>query len=368
MKRLVVLLLIGGLLLTGCAVSPAGEDTRLPVAEEDAIGSSRTVTDAAGRTVEIPQQVESIICLKVGALRFTTYMQATDLVVGVERHEHEPSITRPFSYLNGELFSSLPVIGDNGTAYPEEIVRLAPDVVIAAYDKEEADTLQSKLGIPVVAVPLIDTMFDPSCYQLLELMGEVYHREERANELISYLQEVEEDLRSRTAHIPPEEKSTVYAGGISFKGAHGFDGTEAQYAPFVAIGANNLADQTGRTGAFNMDLEQVLAWNPDIIFLDFNGMELINEDYNTNPDYYHSLRAVQEGRLYSQISFRSYAVNGELALADAYYAGTVIFPQQFADIDPAAKADEIFERMLGRAFYDTLRENGYEFREMRLGE
>lgn len=381
MKRFVATILVLMLLLVGCA-SQNSATPSLPSfgseAEEVAeVGESsaaveenglRTITDATGRQVEIPQKVESIVCVNVGTLRFTTYMQATDLVIGVEQNEIEPRITKPFSYINNALFSTLPVMGDNGTTYDEEIVKLSPDVVMAAMDKEAAQALQEKLGIPVVTIPLIDNMFDEAAYQTLELMGEVYGRQERADELISYIKGLEEDLALRTGDIPEEEKPTVYAGGISFKGAHGFDGTEASYSPFVAVGANNLADQTGQKGAFNIDLEQVLQWDPDIIFLDFNGMALINEDYAANPDYYNSLTAVKEGRLYSQISFRFNAMNAELALADAYYAGKVIFPQQFADVDPVAKADEIFEMMLGTKFYDTLKEQGYEFKEMKLGE
>lgn len=381
MKRFVATILVLMLLLVGCA-SQNSATPSLPSfgseAEEAAeVGESsaaveenglRTITDATGRQVEIPQKVESIVCVNVGTLRFTTYMQATDLVIGVEQNEIEPRITKPFSYINNALFSTLPVMGDNGTTYDEEIVKLSPDVVMAAMDKDAAQALQEKLGIPVVTIPLIDNMFDEAAYQTLELMGEVYGRQERADELISYIKGLEEDLALRTGDIPEEEKPTVYAGGISFKGAHGFDGTEASYSPFVAVGANNLADQTGQKGAFNIDLEQVLQWDPDIIFLDFNGMALINEDYAANPDYYNSLTAVKEGRLYSQISFRFNAMNAELALADAYYAGKVIFPQQFADVDPVAKADEIFEMMLGTKFYDTLKEQGYEFKEMKLGE
>jgi len=373
LKHIIAFALILVLALTGCAsgAAPSHEAEQSPTSTESATpqdNSLRTITDAAGRQVEIPQVVQSIVCVNVGTLRFTTYMQATDLVVGVEQNELEPRITKPFSYVNNPLFSTLPVIGDNGTTYDEEIIKLNPDVVMASVDKDSADQLQQKLGIPVVVVPLIDNLFDSQCYETLTLMGDVYGRQERAEELIAYIKGLEEDLARRTKDIPEEEKPTVYAGGISFKGAHGFDGTEANYSPFVAIGAKNLADLTGQTGAFNIDLEQVLQWDPDIIFLDFNGMALINEDYAANPDYYHSLTAVQEGRVYSQISFRTNAVNAELALADAYYAGKVIFPDQFSDVDPAAKADEIFEMMMGTRFYDTLKEHGYEFRQIKLGE
>ena len=178
---------------------------------------------------------------------------------------------------------------------------------------------------------------------------------------------LQKDLDDRTKDIPDSEKPSVYVGGVSFKGHHGFEGTEAGYGPFALIHAKNLADTTGQNGAFNIDLEQVLSWDPDIIFLDFNGMSLISDDYAQNPDYYNSLTAVQEGKVYSQISFRSSASNLETALADAYYAACVMYPQQFADIDPVAKAGEIFEMLLGVNPYDKLQEAGYEFRPIEIG-
>ena len=157
-------------------------------------------------------------------------------------------------------------------------------------------------------------------------------------------------------------------GGVSFKGHHGFEGTEAGYGPFALIHANNLADTTGQTGAFNIDLEQVLSWDPDIIFVDFNGLNLINEDYAENAAFYNALTAVQEGKVYSQISFRSSASNLETALADAYYAACVIYPEQFQDVDPVAKAQEIFEMLLDANPYADLKEAGYEFRPIEIGK
>ena len=190
----------------------------------------------------------------------------------------------------------------------------------------------------------------------------------RAAELTEYLQSLQKDLDQRTRDIPEDEKPAVYVGGVSFKGHHGFEGTEAGYGPFALIHAKNLADTTGQDGAFNIDLEQVLAWDPDIIFVDFNGMGFIREDYAQNPDYYNALTAVQEGRVYSQISFRSSASNLETALADAYYAACVIYPEQFRDVDPIAKAEEIFEKLLGTNPYAELKEAGYEFRPIQIGE
>ena len=331
--------------------------------------NTRTITDGAGRQVEVSEKVESIICVGVGALRYTCYVGAQDLVCAVEDCEKEPVISRLYNYVNIEKFRELPVIGTNGNPFPEEIIKAAPDVIVmSAYASVEADDLQAKTDTPVVVVPGSDTTLDAAAYETIHIMGQLYGMETRATELTDYLQTIQKDLDDRTKDIPESEKPSVYVGGVSFKGHHGFEGTEAGYGPFALIHAKNLADTTGQTGAFNIDLEQVLSWDPEILFVDFNGMALINEDYAKNPDYYNALTAVQEGKVYSQISFRSNASNLETALADAYYAACVMYPEQFRDVDPVAKAEEIFETLLGVSPYADLKEAGYEFRPIKLGE
>ena len=306
-----------------CFVMLAGCGTKITTN-----GKTRIITDGAGRQVEVPEKVESIVCVGVGALRYTCYMGAADLVVGVEDYEVKPGMTRLYNYVNFNKFKDLPVIGTNGQPYTEEIINLTPDVIVMSKSASvEADDLQSKTGTPVVVVPGSDTTLDQNAYDTIRILGELYDMQTRATELTDYLKGIQKDLDDRTKDIPDSSKPSVYVGGVSFKGHHGFEGTEAGYGPFQLIGAKNLADTTGQNGAFNIDLEQVLSWDPDIIFLDFNGMNLIKEDYAKNPAYYNSLAAVQEGKVYSQISFRSSASNLETALADAYYAACVMYPE-----------------------------------------
>lgn len=336
---------------------------------ENSTEGTRTIVDGAGRQVEIPEKVKSIVCVGVGALRYTCYMGAQDLVVGIEDYEAKQAISRLYNFVNFEKFKDLPIIGTNGQPYPEEIIHVAPQVIVmSAYASVKADELQAKTGTPVVVVPGSDTTLDDDAYETIRIMGELYGLKDQATVLTAYLKEIQKDLVDRTKDIPDSEKPSVYVGGVSFKGHHGFEGTEAGYGPFALIHAKNLADTTGQSGAFNIDLEQVLAWDPDIIFVDFNGMNLINEDYAKNPAFYNSLTAVQKGRVYSQISFRSSASNLETALADAYYAACIMYPEQFADIDPVAKAQEIFNALLGVNPYADLKEAGYAFRPIQIGK
>ena len=360
MKKLFALLLTFSLLLSALAGCTAPAQSQ---------NGDRTVTDALGRQVTVPEAVESIVCVGVGALRYSCYMGAADLVVGVEDYEVKAGMTRLYQYVNFEKFKDLPVIGTNGEPYTEEIIHLAPQVIVMSKSASvEADDLQKKTGTPVVVVPGSDGTLDENAFETIRILGELYGKQARARELKEYLEGIQTDLVNRTKDIPESEKPAVYVGGVSFKGHHGFEGTEAGYGPFALIGAKNLADTTGQTGAFNIDLEHVLSWDPDILFVDFNGLTLINEDYAKNPDYYNALTAVQEGKVYAQISFRSSASNLETALADAYYAACVIYPEQFKDIDPVEKAGEIFQKLLGTNPYADLKEAGYEFRPITIGQ
>lgn len=97
-------------------------------------------------------------------------------------------------------------------------------------------------------------------------------------------------------------------------------------------------------------------------------MNHVNEDYAVNPDFYHNLTAVQEGKLYTMVSFNYFSTNMELAIVDAYFAGSVLYPEQFADIRFEEKAEEIFNTMLGCDYLNVLDQNGQGFGTITIGE
>lgn len=378
MKKIVTMLLMLSMLLTmgACAGAPeaapeasqADETAAASTASQETPPETRVITDSMDRNVEIPYSVERIVCVGVGALRYTCYVGGADRVVGVEDYETKPGMSRLYNYVNFDLFQNLPVTGTNGEPFVEEIINVDPQVIVmSSYASQDPDELSQKTGIPVVVVPGSDTTLDEKAYVTIRILGELYQLKDRAEDLTDYLKSIQKDLDDRTASIAEDAKPTCYVGGVSFKGHHGFEGTEAYYGPFELIHAKNLANTTDQTGAFNIDVEQVLSWDPEIIFLDFNGMNLINEDYAAHPDFYKALTAVQEGKVYSQISFRSSASNLETALADAYYAACVMYPQQFQDIDPVEKAGEIFTKLLGSNPYHDLEEAGYAFCQITIG-
>jgi iron complex transport system substrate-binding protein len=195
---------------------------------------------------------------------------------------------------------------------------------------------------------------DEPVFASTELIGVVLGTEERAAEVVTYVRDTLQDLAERTADVPDADRVSAYVGALGFKGARGIESTQPKYLPFDAVGAANVASSVGQPGSVMIDLEQLVAWDPVHIFLDLGGLSLVREDVTADPAFYEGLTAVREGRVHAQLPFNNYSSNVEIALADAYYAGSVLFPQQFADVDPAAKADEIALKLVGVPIYDRL--------------
>jgi iron complex transport system substrate-binding protein len=318
----------------------------------------------AGRHVTIPFDPERIVCIGPGALRLIVYLEAESKLAGVEEMEKKHPEGRPYWIAHPEL-SGLPRCGPGGPASinkkpdMEALISLGPQVVFVTYMKAGlADEVQKILGIPVVVLGYgAFATFDEKVYDALRIAGMILNREKRAMSVINYIEALRRDLGRRTSGICETGKPAVYVGGIGYRGAHGIGSTEQHYIPFDWIGADNLADRavpSAGTHVF-LDREMLLKLNPDIIFIDGGGLNLIAQDFCRKSEYYKSLKAFSEGHVFTLLPFNWYATNIGTALCDAYAAGKVLYPERFADIDPAVKADEIYTFFVGKPVFGAMR-------------
>lgn len=355
--------------LAGCA-SPQNGTKQGDTATSQEQASTQSITDMRGRTVEVPANAERIIGIGSSSLRVISYLEATDKVVGIEQSETGDNVTCSYRHVYHDTFKDLPVIGEGGskgvTPNEEAIMQVTPDVIFATIDKDAADSLQEKTNIPVVCLTLSDIVFDQIFYDNIELVGSIVGKQNRADDIVSYMKDTQNDLEARTSNISEADRKTAYAAGISFRGGHGFAGTEANFPPFQEANVKNVADVNGANGAFDIDLEAVASAQPDYLFVESGNLPLVKEDYDNNPDYFAALKAVQDGNTYTLISYRFYATNIELALANCYQVGAVAYPEQFKDINPTEKLDEITEFFLGKKLSDDLAQEGCVFKQIDL--
>ncbi|HPR60681.1 MAG TPA: iron ABC transporter substrate-binding protein [Prolixibacteraceae bacterium] len=310
--------------------------------------SGNEITDMLGRKVFVPEKVERIVGIRAGALRLISYMNAAQYVVGVE--ETEKQFARPYNMAHPH-FKSLPSIGPMMGGDAEMIVASHPDVIFITYTTVgDADALQQKTGIPVVAIDATEmaTAAD-TLFASLKLMGKILNRSTRVDSLITFIKNNIEELNSRTANIPTDEKPTVYAGGLSYSGAHGLLSTHAYFPPFVFVNAQNVLASINLQivshvkGTF-IDAEQLLAWNPDVIFIDQAGYQLVQADLETG--WYNNINALKNKRVHYLFPHNNYATNYELVLRNAWLVGKTLYPDSFADIDLNKKFDEISQGFL----------------------
>lgn len=330
-----------------------------------------TLTDSLSRQVEVSAPVKGVVAIGPGSLRLYCYVNGTDRLVGVENFEKSSPTGRPYFLAHPELVN-LPVIGNGGpnsTPDAEKILAVKPDVIFAdsSLDKAAADSLQSKTGIPVVVLNYgaVGT-FDQAAYASIIMIGQVMGQQQRAQAVVDYMEKCRQELGDRTKNVLNQQKPTVYVGAVGMKGTHGIQSTQGKYPPFTAVGANNVVDETGKSGPLTIDLEKLIGWNPDKIFIDEAGFPLVQQDYIKNPAVYNNLSAVKGGELYGILPFNFYTTNLDTAMADAYYIGKVIYPEQFKDIDPEKKADEIYTFLNGKPVYSQMAKDFGGFKKLSL--
>ncbi|MGQ9669378.1 MAG: iron ABC transporter substrate-binding protein [Desulfosoma sp.] len=327
------------------------------------LASGFSVTDMAGRTVNFSKPPRRVVCVGPGALRLIVYLQAQDLVVGVEGIEKTRASGRPYRMAHPEL-AQRPLIGPGGptsiNAKPdlEPLLAVKPDVLFVTYmDRALADEVSRLAGIPVVVLSYGRfASFDVEILQSLAVAATVLDRQERARELSRFVEELRDDLRRRTGNVPKPQRPRAYVGGIGYKGAYGIESTEIYYVPFLWNHVTHAAASIpSRLGShIFLDKEQLLALNPEVIFIDGGGLHLVEEDARKHSAFYTQLKAVQEERLYRLYPFNAYATNVESALVDAVAVGKVLYPSTFADVDLREAADRIYTTFVGRSVYPEM--------------
>jgi len=359
MKKILTFILITAFLLTAVLMA-AGCTTQSNASPNK---GTITVTDLTNRTVQVTTEPQRIVGVGAGALRMITYLQATDRVVGVDDREQlkyntsgfgMPSgIDKPYNLAHPEL-AGKPFIGSK-SGDPELIAAQNPDVIFFTFTTgKDADTLQEKTGHPVIGLATGD--LGPgreTFYRSLRLMAKVLGKQDRAETLIAYTNSTIKDLVDRTKDIPVEKRPRVYVGGIAFNGAHGFLSTDPAYSPLLMVNGNNVAASAGPVGQMMVDKEKLLEWDPDVIFVDEASYELVKEDLKD--PVYQSLKAVKNDKIYGVMPYNWYANNYDTVLADAYFIGKTLYPEQFADIDPVQKADAIYTEFDGKSVYNQMK-------------
>lgn len=333
-----------------------------------------TVTDLVGRVVEIePGSYERVVCIGAGALRMYAYVGDMNLLCGVEdidntALENRPmmfdSVARPYVMAHEALLQTLPSCGVGGpmaqTAEAEKILSCEPDIVISEYeDADKADALQEQLGVPVITLRSgTDGIFAPEFANSLDLLGEVFGGEvqTRADEIAAFITAETNEIKARTQDIAEEDRVTAYVCGLGNWGTTNHLMTSQSYMPFEVAGIRNVVTGLGTDGPGAIEEEKFvsLGQDMDMILMDAAAVKNILPLYAEDPSLFDTCKAWAEGEVYLQMAYNAYYTNYEISLINTWYTAKAAYPELFADIDIAQKADQITEVFLGQPLAEEI--------------
>ncbi|MDA7947581.1 MAG: iron ABC transporter substrate-binding protein [Hyphomicrobiaceae bacterium] len=223
-----------------------------------------TITDSAGRTVEVPDKITRLYASGPPAA-VIVYALAPDMLIGWPRAFTEAEL----AYIP-EAFRGLPEVGRltgrGGTANLEVVIREKPDLIVDFGSLRDtyislANRVQAQTGIPNV---LIDGRFEATP-AALRLLGKTLGRYEIAEIQARYAERLFAQVDEILKDVPVEKRPRVYlarrADGLE-SGAIGSINTEILER---AGGKNIVGEVPGRRGLVQMTMEKILLANPEVI-------------------------------------------------------------------------------------------------------
>lgn len=265
--------------------------------------SGRTVTDALGRAVQLPDVLERVIASsKLGTMLLYTINPTCLAGVNSAPSKADACFLEPD-------FLTLPVLGgwsfSGAGANKEEVLKADPELLVyvtflpsrRAATLAQVKRIEQTLHIPVVVV---DGTFDvlPETYRLL---GQILDETARTEPLARYAECTLSDVRARAAAIPPDQVVRVYY-------ADGNDGLMTDPAGsihtrlFEMVGARNVlaTSEQGLQKRTKISPEQLLIWDPDLI--------LVYHAYGTPSDNSTWSRLQTDSRLKTLSAIRAHEI------------------------------------------------------------
>ena len=302
--------------------------------------SKTTVTDALGRTVNIPEQIDSVYCLGACSLRLVSYFDAVEKVQAIETAgTFNTRDDQTYYLINKAKFSALPQVADTA----EAILALNPSVIITslADDTAAADNLQTQTSIPVYVINA-DLEFGEAFYNQITSLGTLFGEQDRATELNDGIAQMISDITSKATTASTK---SAYACGMFYYGGASFLKGSGNYLPFDYSKVTNAIEPAANGQPYVITLETLIAADPDCIFIDSVGLngaiDSINEYINTNTGL-SDASAVKNNNIYSTMVYKCYGTNWDNQLVNAYYVASImngeLYSWNFED-----KANEVIE-------------------------
>ena len=253
---------------------------------------ARTVTDSAGRKVEVPDRIDKVFAAGPPA-SILLYMLAPEKMTGwpdPPRAEERPFIAAQYR----DLPALGRLTGRGGTANLEVVLKAKPDLILDFGSVREtyislANNVQEQTRIPYI---LIDGRFEATP-AALRLLGDILDLKDRAEQQARYVEVTFAEIDAVLKATPTDKRPRVYL-------ARGPDGLETGVVGSInteiieRAGGRNVMAAAGHSGLVRASMEQVIVADPDIILTwDRTFFDRVLKD-----PLWAGIKAVREQRVY----------------------------------------------------------------------
>ncbi|SHH85526.1 iron complex transport system substrate-binding protein [Sporobacter termitidis DSM 10068] len=334
-------------LLAGCAGTGGTEaNTASPSASPEASASAspsaestgpQTVVDALGNSVQVPATVKSICATYPAADAIVLMLGGGDKLVATTDYNAKNAL---FARMLPKITTLPQPFADLTAGNVEQAMSLAPDVIITS-GQSNLDILKNA-GLTAVAV---NTSSIKDLQFTVDLIGQILGGDavQKAADLIDYYNANIELCTSRTDSIAEADRPTVFysAGAVLTTEAIGSIVTEW----IELAGGINVAAANGVKGMFvDVTQEELMKWDPDIIVC----RDAATKDEYAKDPTLSKLSAVKNGKVYvNPMGLYTWCVRSADEAIQPLWAGTVIQPELFSDIDMVKETRDFHSKFYG---------------------
>ena len=317
---------------------------------------TRVFVDDAGREVVLDEKIERVVV--TGPLgQIAVFAIAPDSLVGL--CSAWDSASKP--YINTEKYD-LPVIGQiyggKGNVNLEEWMAADPQVVIDVGEPrgdivQDLNDLQVQTGLPFVHISAYIDRLDETYARL----GELFGMQEEGKILSDYCAQTYAKVKALADRV--EKKRLAYVVGEVGLCVIARDSFHSAVIDMLSDNVAVLESPSSKGTGNEVDLEQILNWNPDVIlFSQYEAFETVDED-----PLWQAVSAIAANTYY-EVPVGPYNwmgfPPGVQRLLGMLWMGKVVYPDE-ANWDMYEETARYFELFyhsaLSREQYDALMEN-----------
>ena len=305
---------------------------------QNAKAENITVVDETGRSVEVPYPPERIVCLGP-TMSEVVYILGGDIVGRSDSCIFPPPMT------------DVPTMGRDGTPNVELLLEQRPDLVIARPILDES--IKERIEAAGVSVILFRAYEIDAQITAIDTMGSMLGEEEKAAELMGFIEEYQQMVRNRTENLTAEEKPLVYIELFATPYRTGAVGSSAHDFIVTAGGRNVAANSSVKYPT--LSAEWLLEENPDMIIREVYSkesehgvpteglMEETRDEFISRPGI-RDTSAVMNSDVYLLFSkLRS----GPRSIVGLIYMAKWFHPDLFSDVNPEEVHREMLQKFYG---------------------